>query len=297
MIKAAAERGIAVLMTTHDLHRVSEVAHRLGIMRSGSLVVERDASALSLRRSKPFTWSSSQHDTHLLMFEWRMLWRERRVLACSPGSCSSAVIVAAAAQFLEVQRGDREKAEVAHLERSRWLSQGEKDPHSAAHYSIYAFKPSAPLAVLDPGIESYVGQAVWLEAHVQNDLLYRPKGEATALQRAAGMGPPASWCCSRRSSRSCCVTSSWRGTGIRALAGIEQRAGAVDVDVLTGALIWLVLGAALVLPVAIGAGLSAAASRGAECRCPGATRSVGGRHGCLCRHARVHRARGGHARS
>ena len=49
MIKAAAERGIAVLMTTHDLHRVSEVAHRLGIMRSGSLVVERDASSLSLR--------------------------------------------------------------------------------------------------------------------------------------------------------------------------------------------------------------------------------------------------------
>lgn len=48
MIRAASERGIAVLMTTHDLHRVSEVAHRLGIMRAGRLVAEREASSLSL---------------------------------------------------------------------------------------------------------------------------------------------------------------------------------------------------------------------------------------------------------
>jgi ABC-2 type transport system ATP-binding protein len=49
MIRAAAERGMAVLMTTHDLHRVSEVADRLGIMSAGQIVAERDAPSLSLQ--------------------------------------------------------------------------------------------------------------------------------------------------------------------------------------------------------------------------------------------------------
>lgn len=48
MIRHASQRGLAVLMTTHDLHRVSEVAHRLGILRAGRLVAEREAAALSL---------------------------------------------------------------------------------------------------------------------------------------------------------------------------------------------------------------------------------------------------------
>jgi ABC-2 type transport system ATP-binding protein len=47
MVRAAAGRGMAVLMTTHDLYRVSEVADRLGIMSAGQLVAERAASSLS----------------------------------------------------------------------------------------------------------------------------------------------------------------------------------------------------------------------------------------------------------
>jgi ABC-2 type transport system ATP-binding protein len=47
LVRATAARGIAVLMTTHDLYRVSDVAHRLGILNAGRLVAERDAAALS----------------------------------------------------------------------------------------------------------------------------------------------------------------------------------------------------------------------------------------------------------
>jgi ABC-2 type transport system ATP-binding protein len=46
VIRTASERGIAVLMATHDLFRVKDVAHRLGILRSGQLVEERDAATL-----------------------------------------------------------------------------------------------------------------------------------------------------------------------------------------------------------------------------------------------------------
>lgn len=68
-------------------------------------------------------------------------------------------------------------------ERERWLNQGEKGPHSAAHYGVYAFKPKNPLALFDSGIESYVGVSTWLEAHSQNEFSYRPADDGTAIQR------------------------------------------------------------------------------------------------------------------
>jgi len=68
-------------------------------------------------------------------------------------------------------------------ERQRWLDQGEKHPHSAAHYGVFAFKTPRPLSIIDSGVEPYVGSTLWLEAHKQNETLYRPAEDATALQR------------------------------------------------------------------------------------------------------------------
>jgi ABC-2 type transport system permease protein len=68
-------------------------------------------------------------------------------------------------------------------ERQRWLDQGEKHPHSAAHYGVFAFKTPRPLSIVDSGIETYVGSTLWLEAHKQNETLYRPAEDATALRR------------------------------------------------------------------------------------------------------------------
>jgi ABC-2 type transport system permease protein len=68
-------------------------------------------------------------------------------------------------------------------EQSRWYGQEAKNPHSAAHYGLYAFKPRLAPAFLDPGVESYTGVAVWLEAHKQNEMLFRPAEDATLAQR------------------------------------------------------------------------------------------------------------------
>ncbi len=67
--------------------------------------------------------------------------------------------------------------------REHWLGQGEKNPHSAAHYGTYAFKPTMSLSALDPGVDPYVGVSVWLEAHRQNQFEYRPAQDSTAVQR------------------------------------------------------------------------------------------------------------------
>jgi len=76
-----------------------------------------------------------------------------------------------------------ERAAAAALERENWLNQGEKNSHAAGHYGVYAFKPPAPLAVLDRGLEPYVGTTVFLEAHRQNQAAFLPAQDATALRR------------------------------------------------------------------------------------------------------------------
>jgi ABC-2 type transport system permease protein len=69
------------------------------------------------------------------------------------------------------------------LTRTHWVSQAPKNPHSAAHYGIYAFKPRATLATIDDGVDPYVGVTTWLEAHKQNEYQYRPAQDATSAQR------------------------------------------------------------------------------------------------------------------
>jgi len=64
-----------------------------------------------------------------------------------------------------------------------WVAQGRKNPHSAAHLGMFVFKPETTLALFDPGLEPYVGATVWLEAHEQSDLKFRPARDATGLRR------------------------------------------------------------------------------------------------------------------
>ena len=67
--------------------------------------------------------------------------------------------------------------------RESWESQGERNPHSAAHFGVYAFRPKIPLSLVDSGLDNFTGTNVWVEAHYQNPLRGRPIEDATALQR------------------------------------------------------------------------------------------------------------------
>jgi ABC-2 type transport system permease protein len=69
-------------------------------------------------------------------------------------------------------------------ERFNWLTQERKNPHQGAHYGVYAFKPKSQLSVVDTGVDPYVGTAVYLEAHKQNEFKFRPAQDAsTSIQR------------------------------------------------------------------------------------------------------------------
>lgn len=78
-------------------------------------------------------------------------------------------------------------ADASRVTREHWVNQPPKNPHSAAHYGVYAFKPKTALAFVDEGIDPYTGVASYLEAHNQNEFTNRPAADASVLQRFSGL--------------------------------------------------------------------------------------------------------------
>ncbi len=73
--------------------------------------------------------------------------------------------------------------------RSEWTGQGKKNPHSAAHYGTYAFKPKYPLTLIDNGVDKYSGVSIYLEAHKRNEAQYMAAQDQTALSRFGDLSP------------------------------------------------------------------------------------------------------------
>ncbi|WP_373065010.1 ABC transporter permease [Gemmatimonas sp.] len=67
--------------------------------------------------------------------------------------------------------------------RGFWVNQGAKNPHSAAHYGLWVFKPKMPLSFVDYGVDNYTGVTTWLEAHKQNEFTRRPAMDQASVAR------------------------------------------------------------------------------------------------------------------
>jgi ABC-2 type transport system permease protein len=103
-----------------------------------------------------------------------------RVLAAIVLAISLVSLAAGWKHYRDVQQ---QHAQAQAATRAQWLNQTAKNPHSAAHYGVYAFKPKTRLSMIDTGVDPYVGVAAWLEAHKQNEFKYRPAQDRTAVQR------------------------------------------------------------------------------------------------------------------
>ena len=119
----------------------------------------------------------------LALVELRRLWRQPRLrwLALIAPLLMALFLGA----WHDAKDLARQRLRFADAERARWLAQGPKDPHSAAHFGVWAVKPASPLSVLTPGVEPFVGLAVWLEAHKRNEMIFRPRQDADPVMRGS----------------------------------------------------------------------------------------------------------------
>jgi ABC-2 type transport system permease protein len=78
-------------------------------------------------------------------------------------------------------RAERERAQ--REARNQWLGQGDKNPHSAAHYGTYAFRPHSALSFVDFGLDRYLGNVIYLEGHRQNPARFSAAQDGGTLLR------------------------------------------------------------------------------------------------------------------
>lgn len=93
------------------------------------------------------------------------------------------LIIATITGINQYQKSNAQYIETVEKERAIWESQDEKNPHSAAHYGTYAFKPQFALSLFDYGVTQYTGNSVFLEAHRRNEALFSEASDQTSLAR------------------------------------------------------------------------------------------------------------------
>lgn len=84
-------------------------------------------------------------------------------------------------QDYKVQEDVRVKHQVE--VRHQWEEKPDKHPHRMAHYGYLIFRARYPLSFFDYGLERYMGNSVFLEAHKQNTVNFSEAGFSSGMLR------------------------------------------------------------------------------------------------------------------
>lgn len=79
--------------------------------------------------------------------------------------------------------------EAAYTMREQWDNQKDKNPHSAAHYGTYVFKPIYPLSYFDRGVDAFTGNTLFLEGHRSNMAQFRAAEDQGDFARLGTLTP------------------------------------------------------------------------------------------------------------
>jgi ABC-2 type transport system permease protein len=83
----------------------------------------------------------------------------------------------------------KQHTEAAQTAREQWDNQKDKNPHSAAHYGTYVFKPIYPLSYFDRGVDGFTGNTLFLEAHRSNASKFKAAEDRGAVARLGTLTP------------------------------------------------------------------------------------------------------------
>lgn len=116
--------------------------------------------------------------------EWLNLGQTKLLLGISIGF-ALILFVSIILANIETQRQANASQHAKEHLRGQWESIEGMNPHSAAHYGTYVFKPSNLLSALDEGVNSVTGNVLRVEGHVQNEMVH---SEASQMQTASRFG-------------------------------------------------------------------------------------------------------------
>ncbi|MEL6864498.1 MAG: DUF3526 domain-containing protein [Bacteroidota bacterium] len=119
---------------------------------------------------------------HLFYHTFTRLWK-RSVTKWLIGVFNVLLLLALMAAFLSLQKHQHTVEHYGQEVREGWENSPDKHPHRMAHYGYVAFRQKYPLSFFDYGMDSYLGNAVFLEAHRQNTINFSQASLSNSLVR------------------------------------------------------------------------------------------------------------------
>jgi len=124
----------------------------------------------------------------ILKNEWKMWYRNKMLFFVA----IIFILFFIATSMLSIFQAKRQQENqlLAHKHvRAQWESIKEMNPHGAAHYGSYLFKPVAALSSFDDGISAVVGNVIRIEGHAQNDLTYSEASQSLSISKFGKLNP------------------------------------------------------------------------------------------------------------
>ena len=118
----------------------------------------------------------------IIINEWKIFFRNRLFIYPTTFFVLSLMLVVILGI---VQNNNQEKFRTKAQEhvRQQWESLEAMNPHRAAHYGSYAFKPLNILNSMDSGINELTGNVIKLEGHVQNEIVYSEASQSLSMSK------------------------------------------------------------------------------------------------------------------
>jgi len=93
------------------------------------------------------------------------------------------IAIALSSSFLSNSEHQHDVEHYSNDVRDKWEDSPDKHPHRMSHYGYVAFRSKAPLGFFDRGLDSYLGNVIFLEAHRQNSANFSNASQSSGLLR------------------------------------------------------------------------------------------------------------------
>ena len=119
---------------------------------------------------------------NIILNEWKILFRNRAIVYMTIVFILSLTAVV----WIGIVQNDNQKSIQLSAQkhvRSQWDNLKPMNPHRAAHYGSYVFKPISVLNSVDEGVSSITGNVLKLEGHVQNEIVYSEASQSISISK------------------------------------------------------------------------------------------------------------------
>lgn len=120
--------------------------------------------------------------------QWRY-WLRTKVAATVLMLGAVLTLAALVVNAFHIEKAAHAREHLQHKAEERFKAQPDKHPHRMVHYGHYVFRAPTPLSVIEPGVDTYTGNAIFLEGHRQNSAMFAEQRQSAGLTRFSSLTP------------------------------------------------------------------------------------------------------------